>query len=239
MAPNWHAGLIPPPKTFPDECSLRLTRAEAEYLSERIRLSPQCTGTLLAELVTRRRQQEDVDFVWQIPYVAELPPKLREILEHARNFSEITLGAPLLYNLILAEQECWDEGIEDYRKRFAAWAKLMAERCSTLKAWKRARFWDLARIGNPRISTPTYDFSNTWWDYVLDVGAAKLRDSASVRTLIRDREQKLKKNLARIGNPRARELWNGDSGSAQLEYRWLISQRLLGDIFEGLEAPDA
>jgi hypothetical protein len=24
-----------------------------------------------------------------------------------------------------------------------------------------------------------------------------------------------------------------------LEYRWLISQRLLGDIFKGLEAPDA
>lgn len=239
LAPNWHAGLISPPKTFPDECSLRLTHAEAEYLSERIRLSPQCAGTLLAELVARHRQHEDVDFVWQLPYVAELPPKLREMLEHARNFSELTHGAPLLYNLILAEQEHWDEGIEDYRERFAEWAKLMAERAPALKAWKRSRFWELARAGKPRISAPTYDFSNAWWDYVLDTGAANLRDNAPVRTLIRDREQKLKKNLARIGNPRARELWNGDSGSAQLEYRWLISQRLLGDIFKGLEASDA
>lgn len=239
VAPNWHAGLISPPKTFPDECSLRLTRVEAEYLSERIRLSPQSTGTLLAELVAHHRLQEDVDFVWQLPYIAELPPKLREMLEHARNFSEITHGAPLLYNLILAEQERWDEGIEDYRERFAEWAKLMADRSSTLKAWKRNRFWELARVGNSRISRPTYDFSNTWCDYVLDAGAAKLRDSPTVRTLIRDREHKLKKNLARIGNPRARELWNGDSGSAQLEYRWLISQRLLGDIFKGLEASDA
>ncbi len=239
MAPNWHAGLISPPKTFPGECSLRLTRAEAEYLSERIRLSPQCTATLLAELVARRRPQEDVDFVWQLPYVAELPPKLREILEHARNFSEMTHGAPLLYNLILAEQQRWCEGIEDYRERFADWAKLMGERSAILKAWKRNRFWELARTGNPRISAPTYDFSNTWWDYVLDVGAAKLRDNSAVRTFIRDREHKLKKNLARIGNPRARELWNGDSGSAQLEYRWLIAQRLLGDIFRVLEASDA
>jgi hypothetical protein len=68
---------------------------------------------------------------------------------------------------------------------------------------------------------------------------AGLRDSASARSLIGERERRLKKNLARIGNPRAQELWNGDSGSAQLEFRWLITQRLLRDIFEGLEAPDA
>ena len=69
--------------------------------------------------------------------------------------------------------------------------------------------------------------------------AAELRDSPTARSLIRDRERRLKKNLARIDNPRAQELWTGDSGTAQLEFRWLISQRLLGDIFDGLEAPDA
>ena len=61
----------------------------------------------------------------------------------------------------------------------------------------------------------------------------------TARLLIRERERRLKKNLARIDNPRAQELWTGDSGTAQLEFRWLISQRLLGDIFDGLEAPDA
>jgi hypothetical protein len=60
--------------------------------------------------------------------------------------------------------------------------------------------------------------------------AALLGDSLTARSLIRDRESRLKKNLARIDNQRAQELWNGDSGSAQLEFRWLISQRLLGDI---------
>ncbi len=239
VAPNWHAGLLPPPETYPDECSLRLTRAEAQYLSERIRLSPQCAGSLLAELVARHRNHEDVDFVWQLSHLLEVPLKLRELLEHARNFSELTHGAPLLYNLILAEQERWDEGIDDYRDRFAEWGRLIAGRSSIFNAWKRARFWELAQAGNPRISSPTYDFSNAWWDLVLAADAAKLRDSPAARTLIRDREHKLKKNVARIGNPRARELWNGDSGSAQLEYRWLISQRLLGDIFKGLEAPDA
>ena len=40
VAPNWHAGLILPPPDFPGECSLSLTCREAEYLAERIRLSP-------------------------------------------------------------------------------------------------------------------------------------------------------------------------------------------------------
>ncbi len=30
VVPNWHAGLMPPPADFPEECSLRLSRAEAE-----------------------------------------------------------------------------------------------------------------------------------------------------------------------------------------------------------------
>jgi Family of unknown function (DUF6361) len=57
--------------------------------------------------------------------------------------------------------------------------------------------------------------------------------------LIRDRERRLKKNLARIDNPRAQELWQGASGNAQLEFRWGITQQLLGDIFVGLESSDA
>ena len=67
----------------------------------------------------------------------------------------------------------------------------------------------------------------------------RLCDSPAARLLIRDREHQLKKNLARIDNPGAQELWTGDSGTAQLEFRWFISQRLLGDIFDGLEAADA
>lgn len=239
MQPNWHAGLFPPPDNFPDECSLRLTHAEAEYLSERIRLSPLCAGSLLAELVAHRPRCENVAFVWEHPYAAELPPKLREMLLHAQNFSELMLGATLLYNLILAEQAQWKEGVADYRKRFADWVKVLDSRSRAFAAWRRDRFWELARAGNPRISNPAQDFINAWWDIALGGESPRLRDNTDVRGLIRDRERRLKKNLARIDNPRAQELWNGDSGSAQLEFRWLISQRLLADIFQGLEASDA
>ena len=239
MPPNWHAGLVRPRPDFPTECSLSLARHEAEYLVERIVLSPACSGSLLAELVAQRRRSDEVPLVWEHPYSAELPPKLREMLDHAQNFSELMHGAPLLYNLVLAEQDHREEAIINYRKRFAEWAELVSERNRVLVSWKRDRFWQLIHDVNPRITIPTYEFINTWWDLTLAGDTRQLCESSTSRSLIRQRERRLKKNLARIDNSRAQELWTGDSGTAQLEFRWLISQRLLGDIFDGLEAPDA
>jgi hypothetical protein len=218
---------------------LSLTLREAEYLAERICLSPACSGSLLAELVAQRRRADVTPFAWEHPHCADLPPKLREILDHAQNFSEVMHGAPLLYNLILAEQAHQKDGVAKYRRGFAGWAKSLAERSRVLAQWDRKRFWELVRSVNPRITGPTYEFINTWWDHALAGDAALLSDSPAARLLIRDRERRLKKSLARIDNPRAQELWAGDSGTAQLEFRWFISQRLLGDIFEGLELHDA
>jgi len=78
--------------------------AEAEYLTERIRLSPGSSGSLLAALVAHRQCHDDVPFAWYHPHCAKLPQRLREMLDHAQNFSEVLHGAPLLYNLMLAEQ---------------------------------------------------------------------------------------------------------------------------------------
>lgn len=239
ISPNWHAGMVLPPDDFPRECSLSLTRGEAEYLAERIRLSPACSGSLLAELVAQRKRSDDVAFAWEHPHCAKLPPKLREILDHARNFSDVMHGAPLLYNLILAEQAHWDEGVAKYKRAFGEWAKAVSARSRVLAQWDRKRFWEIVRSVNPRITSPTFEFINAWWDLVLGGDPARLRDSAAARLLIHDRERRLKKSLARIDNPRAQELWTGDSGTAPLEFRWFISQKLLGDIFHGLEAPDA
>jgi hypothetical protein len=239
ISSNWHAGLVSPPEDFPRECSLSLTRVEAEYLAERIRLSPACSGSLLAELVAQRQRHDEVPFAWEHPRCAELPAKLREMLDHAQNFSEVMHGAPLLYNLILAEQAHRSDRVAKYRRDFGEWAKLLSARSRALAQWKRERFWELVRAVNPRITPSTYEFINAWWDLALANKAAGLRDSPAARLLIRERERRLKKNLARIDNPRAQELWTGDSGTAQLEFRWSISQQLLGDIFDGLEAPDA
>jgi len=231
--------MILPPTDFPAECSLSLTRREAEYLAERIRLSPACSGSLLAELVARQQRSDNVSFAWENPNCAELPPRLLEKLDHAENFSEVMHGAPLLYNLILAEQAHMPDSVTKYRREFEEWAELLAAHSQGLSQWNRVRFWELVRSVNPRISSSTFEFINAWWTLALTGNAAGLCDGLAARVMVRDRERKLKKNLARIDNPRAQELWTGDSGSAQLDFRWRITQRLLGDIFDGLEARDA
>ena len=239
VAPNWHAGLVQLPDDFPAKCSLSLARREAEYLAERIMLSPGCAGSLLAELVTLRKRVAPVEFPWEHPHSAELPPRLREILDHAQNLSEVMHGASLLYNLMLAQQAHWEEGVSQYLDDLAEWAEMIAKRARVLAQWNRNRFWEIVDSGHQRITNRTTDFINTWWDLALAGGAAQLSANARARLLISERERQLKRGLARIDNPRAQELWNGSSGTARLEYRWTISQRLLDDIFDGLEKADA
>lgn len=239
VTPNWHGGLITPPSNFPKECTLRLTHREAEYLAERIRLSPMSSGSLLAALISQGRRSGNVPFVWQHPHVATLPKTLREVLDHAQNFSEIMHGAQLLYNLVLAEQAQRKDDLAKYRKNFAEWTQLLAQRARVFASWNRERVWQLVCSANPRISAPTRDFINTWLDFALTGDVSTLRDNRFSRSLIRDRERRLKMNLARIDNPRAQELWQGASGNAQLEFRWGITQQLLEDIFVGLESADA
>jgi Family of unknown function (DUF6361) len=194
---------------------------------------------LLAALVAQRQRHDEVPFAWQHPHCGELPPRLREMLDHARNFSEVMHGAPLLYNLMLAEQARRKESVAKYRPSFAEWAESISARARVLARWDKKRFWEIVSSVNPRITAPTHEFVDNWWDSALAGNTERLCDSPAARLLIRDREHKLKKNLARLDNPGAQELWTGDSGTSQLEFRWFITQRLLGDIFDGLEAADA
>jgi hypothetical protein len=48
------------------------------------------------------------------------------------------------------------------------------------------------------------------------------------------RERALKGSRARLGNPRALELWNGGSGLDQMNYRWAVTTRIINDIHAGL-----
>ena len=239
ISPNWHAGLIKPPDAFQKHCSLKLSRQEAEYLAERIRLSPTCSGSMLAELVAGKRYRTEMPFAWQHPDSSHLPQQLREMLGHAQNFSEVMHGAPLLYNLMLAEQAHREERVTEYHEKLEEWTQSVSDRLHVFKKWNRQHFWDVVRSVNPRITGLTQQFINTWWDLATGGDAIRLREIPVARAVIRNRERQLKKTLARLDNPRAQELWAGDSGTAQLDFRWIISQQLLGDIFDGLEAADA
>jgi Family of unknown function (DUF6361) len=230
IARSWHGGLPRAPADFPKRATLELTRLEAVYLRERIRLST--PGSMLA-LLLRSGELPDVAYPWMHPRFADFPQEVRHALSHAQCFAETMQGAAILYNLMLAEADERDS-VEDFRSRLAAWSEELRGRKHELRSWHIGDFWQLARsIAN--VHPKTFEFVNRWLELTAWESPEKACDDRTARELVRVRELQLKRARARLGNPRALELWGGDSGTGRLVYRWPTGRRLVGDILEGLE----
>ena len=238
-APNWDPHLPPMPNSLLEEATFGLEREEADYLVHRI--ATRTGDTLLHYLLDLGTPiDEEAGFVWEHVDPDPLPEPLRSQVEHARCFSESMHGAPLLYNLMLAEQKHRDDWIDGYRTRLASWWDMLQERSSAMSSWDRHDFWEVVRQAGGRVPPQTLQFVLTWWDLASAAdGIDTLLASRSARDLIANRERQLKRARARIGNPRALELWSGAAGTAQLDYRWGRPVRaLLNDILEPLVEGD-
>lgn len=228
VARNWHPSLPPAPKEFPRNASLRLAESEAKYLRERILThAPQ---SMLAFLVDEGRTTTPTNFPWAHPQLAAFPPRVREQLEHARNFSESIHGAALLYNLMLAEAAGQGELIEEYRGRLSEWASSLSARRGELLNWDRRKFWEIVELGNQGVRHLTRLFIDGWLDLVLSNKDVDVAADKRARQLVHDRERQLKRGQARLDNIRARELWNEEAGTKQLSYRWPAAQTIIQDI---------
>jgi len=233
--PNWHSGLPEPPDSLMKETSLDLTPEEATYLRDRV-LNRQ-PNSLLAAFI-RKGKVSKTRFPWEHRALGSLSSKLRRAVTHARNFSEVFLGAPLLYNLMLAEKVKKEEWVEDYRGRMSEWTDRLALRKSELSAWHTniANFWNSDALKDAHIPLTTRQFIDRWFNFVfLSPGSDKLIRHHSVRSEIMSREITLKRNRARLKNQRALELWQGDSGTGQLSYRWATASTFVSDILKGLK----
>jgi Family of unknown function (DUF6361) len=233
---NWHAGLPAPPREFSNGLSLSLSGEEAEYLRERI--LTRAPGTLLSFLVDRGAKAERTAFPWHHPQLAELPARIREQVEHARNFSELMWGAALLYNLMLARLSERSELIQRYEQRLADWSSMIEARHDTLRAWDHRRFWDVLLSAGGQPTPLTRAFVDAWIARAL-VNPHEMAANVSVQRLIHDRERALKGGQARLDNRRSLENWGGAAGSAQLSFRWPVAQRMVDDILSGLAAQSA
>lgn len=238
---NWHGSLPDAPADLFDKSSFRLGREEAQYLQERILTS--VPGTFLAHIVQGRRLPERVDAPWLYPDLDRLPRELQATVEHARRFSMLAQGAQLIYNLMMAEMavesgiRADSELVDRYRDRLGGWIDSLRSELPVFRAWNRGEFWALVRQLNPSLRHATYRFAESWMTFALEepAGVAVRRD---VRSLIADREWRLKGGLARLRSRRALERWNGESGIGQLTFRWNEGRRVAADIIDGLTRKD-
>lgn len=235
LSPNWNPHLPRAPEGFPKGMSLALNKEEAEFLSEQLALhAPQ---SLLQFLVEARESGVDTNFPWELPAVADMNPVLQSWLRHARCYSDLMWGAALLYNLMLAEKSKRDALRESFKESLEGWAALVEDRRAELSRWSRSEFWSLIRRENPRSSPPAERFSNQWIDAVMSSRlAGQLKDDATIRRCIEEREYQLKGPRARLKSAAHLELWGGASGAEKFNYRWGITRIIAGDVIAGLQA---
>ncbi|ACV68826.1 DUF6361 family protein [Desulfohalobium retbaense] len=225
----WHPGLPPRPDDFPRQAEFALSFQQAEYLQDRV--MARNPGTFLAFLVERGHPSTSIDFPWNHPQYAEVPLHLQDQLRHSRNFSEIIHGAALLYNLMLAEKLPSEKLQDDYRDGLSQWAAMIDGRRDELATWDLEALWSMAEADDPRVPEHSKRFIRDWRHLVMDKDdPAKIIENQQARVLLSNRERSLKKNLARLHNPRALELWSGKSGTDRLDFRWKVVQQLMEDI---------
>lgn len=230
---NWDPHVIPPPKGFPYEAHLPLSVDEAEYLHDKI--SANCTQSLLAHLVDKA-QPSSVDFVWRHPESADFREDHQRIIQHARNFSEVFYGASLLYNLMLSEKKKNDLLIENYKRKLDTWSNEIQNRFPELITWSRKDFWSI--VFEQRfhiIPLSTRRFVEAWIDLVRkNEGLNTISYAEDARSLIRDRESRIKGKRARLRNSQMLDQWAGASGAFSINFRWPIVETIVNDILIGL-----
>ena len=232
---NWHPHIPEPPSGFPrGKITVGLRRRDAEYLRERIQ--SRHPESLLALLAGRA---EAVDLVhnrpWQLTYLAEFSPILRNQLNDANLFATCMHGAALLYNLMLSEKQRHEQRIETYRSKLEAWSSDTAALEADLADWQLNGVWQVARATGRSPSFPMRVFVQSWVENLKRHGPeAIVRDNSAARNLVREREIRLKGNRARLTSARHLELWGGRSGAERMTYRWGATRQILQDIFDGL-----
>ncbi len=230
---RWHQGIPAAPSGFPKIDTLKLTAAEAEYIQDRVAQS--IPKSLLAHLFLLARPAK-CDFAWKHPDYAGFCRIHRDVLEHARLFSEVIYGAPLLYNLLLARRAQREDKATEYRMELETWA-LGLDR-TALDNWSVEDFWSTVRRRR-RINPSAYGFVNQWIELArssaLDVERHGLPadDSASAR-LVRRREKTLKRERSRFLNRRLLDQWGGAAGVYRMDYRWNNVRDYLRELAAGL-----
>jgi hypothetical protein len=232
----WDPHMPDPPPGWRRCASLALSREEAEYLHERV--TTRLANSMLAELL-ELGVPDDIDWIWELEPQARgrLASASRELIDHADRFSLIMHGAALLYNILLSEEAGREERLEEHRASFERWAAQVTARAAELRAWRDDvdRFWAVVAGGNPRVpSIAERAFVENWSELALAQPQPSLARSQDARALIADRERRLKRAHARLGNPSALENWGGSSGASRLNFRWPYAVRLLRDIRVGL-----
>ena len=226
---NWHPQLPDPPDDFPSKIDFALCRKEAGFILDRIKTTHR--DSLLAFLALHCKPA-DIHAPWEHPDFGNFSSEHKELLTHARLFSEVMHGAALVYNIQLAKLQNLDELVTKHQASFEDWTASVP--LDEIHSWSINRLWELT-IGHGHTITPqTRDFVQQWINHTRKPLKHLLLNTEPLH-LIKRREMKLKGVRSRFRNKRALEQWGGSSGLGKLVYRWPNVKILLNDLYQGMK----
>jgi len=225
---TWHPCLPTPPDNFPTEADFILSGEEAEFIRDRIEGS--CPNSLLSFL-TLHCEPADTNAPWEHPDYVSFSDEHKELLTHARLFSETMHGAALSYNIQLAQLRNHEDLVAKHRESFAEWTASIP--LDEIRSWSINRLWELT-VGHGHTITPqTRLFVQQWIEHICNSPQGLLLN-ADAMNLVERREMKLKGARSRFQNRRALEQWSGRSGLVRLVYRWPTVKVFLNELHNGL-----
>jgi len=224
---SWHPQLPAPPEEFPSKVDFSLSREESEFIRDRIRVA--CPNSLLSFLVWHC-EPADTQAPWAHPDYASFSDQHKELLTHARLFSEVMHGASLSYNVQLARLRKNDDLVAGHQAPFDQWATSFP--LEEVLAWSVSRLWELTVDHGYIVRQQTRTFVRDWINFTRK-SPKDLLSNIEALNLIKRREMKLKGSRSRFKNQRALEQWGGFSGVSRLVYRWPNVKVLLNDLYQG------
>lgn len=218
--------LPPVPNALLQSTTFELRPEDESYLADLISASTE--GSLLSWLVTHP-PESSAPYVWMLDNSSDFPQSLADLVDHGRRFHTAVHGAPLLYNLLLAERCQNTDQVDGYQRELADWRDDL-DRSGVLIGWDRADWWATLHRLNPSLHPLTRRFVDSWLDIIyaqIDVAT-----SHEARQLVGTRERQIKGGRARLTNQAALDRWTGRSGLVRLDYRWQVTQNLLFDLYD-------
>ena len=225
---SWHPRLPVPPEEFPSKVDFALSREEAEFVRDRIKVAR--PNSMLSFLVLRC-EPADTYAPWAHPDYASFSDQHKELLTHARLFSEVMHGASLSYNVQLARLRNHNDLVAEHQASFDQWTASFP--LEEVRAWSVSRLWELTIDHGHSVTPQTRSFVQQWIDHTRK-SPKDLLSNVEALNLIKSREMKLKGSRSRFRNQRALEQWGGYSGVGRLVYRWPNVKVLLNDLYQGM-----
>ncbi|WP_026378312.1 DUF6361 family protein [Agromyces italicus] len=237
----WSHSIPPIPPEFPYRIddAFALSREEAGWLRERV--LEHAPGTVMSHLMHHAPVKESRS-PWADPAAQSIEGEAAVLLRNAEAFSTAMHGAALLYNLQLAEEHervvpedrrRFTAPVDQYRRELAEWADRVEQ--ARIDQWDIGDLWRwVYGTAKGTIAPGSERFISEWVSHIQGVDPRVIADDTVARDLVRERERRQKRALARLGNPKRLSAWSGAAGAGALTFRWATVRDIALDIHAGL-----